>query len=141
MSHDERDHIATDKQPHDDRSIDAIDGQLHQNAQTMSHDERRHIATDKQRHEDRSIDAIDGQLRQNGRASRTSLASEHLMTSSDPVHAVIASSLSVDRNGIDLHDQTPHGSTPTPPDTCHPSGEAPAALPCSVGGNLGRSSC
>lgn len=108
----------------------------------MSHDERRHIATEQQHHDDRSIDAIDGHLHQNdGSASRTSLASEHLMTSSSPVRALIASSPSVDRNGIDLHDRTPDGSTPTPPDTCHPSGEAPATLPCSAGGNLRRSPC
>ena len=103
--------------------------------------------------DERSIDAIDGQLHQNdGRASRTSLASEHLVTSSNPVHALIASSPSTDRDGIDLHDQTPHESTPTAyqtphestptaSDTCHPSGEASAALPCSHGGNLGRSPC
>jgi hypothetical protein len=92
--------------------------------------------------DERSIDAIDGQLHQNdGRASRTSLASEHLVTRSNPVHVLIASSPSTDRDGIDLHDRTPHESTPTPPDTCHPCGEAPAALPCSAGGNLGRPPC
>ena len=108
----------------------------------QAHDECSHIVTEQLHHDDRSIVAIDCQLSQNdGSASRTSLASEHLVTSTNPVSALIASSPRVDRNGIDLHDRTPHGTTPTPTDTCHPSGEAPAALPCSAGGNRRRSPC
>lgn len=93
--------------------------------------------------DDRSIDAIDGQLHQNdGRASRTNLASEHLATSSNPVHALIASNRSVGCNRTYLGSiESLLGPTPAPSDTCHPSGEVPAALPCSAGGNLGRSLC
>jgi hypothetical protein len=92
---------------------------------------------------DRSIDAIDGQLHQNdGRASRTSLTSGRLMTSSNPVHAMIASNRSVGCNRTYLGSiESLLGPTAALPDTCHPSGEAPAALPCSAGGNLGRSPC
>jgi hypothetical protein len=93
--------------------------------------------------DDRSIDAIDGQLHQNdGEAGRTSLTSVRLMTDSNPVHALIASSRSVGCNRTYLGSiESLLGPTPAPPDTCHPSGEAPVALPCSVGGNLGRSPC
>lgn len=111
----------------------------------MSHDQNHEVVTHDRHNDDISASVINVDThRPEGKDSRTSLTFDRgdLSTNSNPVHPQIVSSPSVDRsNRTDSANQPPLGSTPTPPDTCHPSGEAPAALPCSVGGSLRRSSC
>lgn len=112
----------------------------------MSQVQYHHVVTRDHQTDDVSSSAIDCPSHQHhDKSSRASVAfnREHLRTSTNPVHPQSVSSASVDRsNRTYLGSIEPLlGPTPRPPDTCHPSGEAPAALPCSVGGNLGRSPC